>query len=52
MLQDAATPINNPLQLVPKSYVDEQVNLSTVSITNLGQHVFAGMSNNQIIQVG
>lgn len=36
ILQDAATANSNPLQLVPKAYVDEQVNLANVSISKTG----------------
>lgn len=52
VIQDASTSNTNPLQLVPKSYVDEQVNLANVSISKTGQVLQAGMGANQVIQVG
>ena len=52
ILQDTATSNTNPLQLVPKAYVDEQVNLANVSISKTGQVIQVGMNANQVIQVG
>jgi hypothetical protein len=37
IIQSAATTNSDPLQLVSKSYVDEQVDLANVSISKTGQ---------------
>lgn len=46
------TAIQDPLSLVTKEYVDDQINVSTMSVNNIGQMFQLGMANNQLVQVG